>query len=85
MGLIVDGRDQLNELPVALELLGQDAVGSDDGRFVGAAQDPYLSCLDGVEELSPFFWRSLVELRIGLFDKFLGVVIEGEERRKIVL
>ena len=80
MGLIVDGRDQLNELPISLELLGQDAVSCDDGCFIGAAQDPYFTGFDSVEKLSPFFWRSLVKLRIGLFNKFLGVVIEGEER-----
>lgn len=79
MRLIIYGRDELNELAVSLELLGQDAVGSDDGCFAWAAQDLYLSGLYGVEELSPFLRRSFIELGVGLFDKFLGVVVEGEE------
>lgn len=85
MSLIVDGRDDLNELSVSLELLAENAVSSDDGGLVGVAEDLYFSSLYGVEELSPLLRRSLVELRIGLSYKFLSVIVKGEEGSQIVL
>jgi hypothetical protein len=76
---IVIYRENLNELPVSLELFGKYAIWSDDSRLGGMTEDLKVTIFYDIDILCPFLRSPFIEFRIRILDKFLGIVIQCKE------